>query len=269
MSLPQATVQLVKDTGKAKIHTLISPPDMFANTSHIIELPSQSIIIDGQFFAPYAAELRAYVDQLGKPVSRFYISHDHPDHYLGFGDAFPEAPVYALKEIRESIEKDGQAGLEERQAKFGPLIASKLNVPTHEIVPGSEEIDGVTFIFERATDNEAPVSLVVKLPELGAAIVQDIVYNDVHLFIAGPTTGWKAALKAVKAEAGYDLILPGHGAPGSKALVDKDLAYLDAVDSILAQAKTAAEYKDKILKAYPDHGGAALIDIYLPYLYAQ
>ena len=63
---------------------------MFANTSHIIELPSQLILVDGQFFAPYAAELKDYVDRLGKPVTRFYISHEHPDHYIGFGDAFPD-----------------------------------------------------------------------------------------------------------------------------------------------------------------------------------
>lgn len=158
---------------------------MMANTSHIIELPDQLIIIDGQFFAPYAAQLKAYADKLGKPVTRFYISHDHPDHYIGFGDAFPNVPVYALKEVRENIQKNGQATLEARRGKYGSLIASRLNLPSHDVMPGTETIQGVKCIFERSLNNEAASSLVIKLSDIGVCIAQDIVYNGVHLFIGG------------------------------------------------------------------------------------
>jgi glyoxylase-like metal-dependent hydrolase (beta-lactamase superfamily II) len=265
-----ATVAVVKNTGTAKIHTLIAPPDMFANTSHIIELPTQLIIVDGQLYAPYAAQLRAYADKLGKPVTRFYVTHSHADHFLGFGDAFPDVAVYALKETREGIEQRGATALRARMARFGPqLIASKLNVPARDVVPGTETIDGTTFVFERSTDNEAPVSLVIKLPQLGIYIAQDIVFNDIHLFISGPTAGWKAALRAINAESNYDTILPGHGAPGSQILVDQNLAYLDTVDAIRSEAKTAAEYKEKLLKAYAGYGGLGLLDIYLPIIYPQ
>ena len=258
MSLPPATVHLVKDTGTVKVDTLISAPEMFTNTSHIIELPSQLILVDGQFFAPDAAELKDYVDRLGKPVTRFYISHEHPDHYIGFGDAFPDVAVYALPEIRAIIEKDGQTTLDARRETFGPLIASKLNVPTQDVVPGTKVIDGVTFVFEKASDNEAPVSLVIKLPELGVAIVQDIVYHDVHLFITGPTANWRRALEAIRAETGYDIILPGHGMPGSKELIDKAVAYLDTVDDLLSEAKTAAELQGRHPESIPRfrRGGA-------------
>ena len=101
------------------------------------------------------------------------------------------------------------------------------------------------------------------------AIVQDIVYHDVHLFITGPTANWRRALEAIRADTGYDIILPGHGMPGSKELIDKAVAYLNTVDDLLSEAKTAAEYKEGILKAYPGFGGAALIDIYLPFLFPE
>ena len=50
--LPKASVQLATQTQKLKIYTLVAPPEMFANTSHVIELPHELIIVDGQFFAP-------------------------------------------------------------------------------------------------------------------------------------------------------------------------------------------------------------------------
>jgi len=52
-------------------------------------------------------------------------------------------------------------------------------------------------------------------------------------------------------------------------VIDRDLAYLDDVASILKSAKTGEEYKKKILNDYPTYGAALLIDIYVPYLYQK
>jgi len=264
-NLPKATVILAVQTPKVKIYTVVAPPDMFANTTHVIELPHELVIVDGQFFAPYAQQVKSLTDSLKKPISRFYISHDHPDHYLGFGDAFPDVPVYALKETIAGIEKEGQQVLEQRQKQFGGIIAKSLNKPTHEQLPGSEVIDGVTFNFEESLNNEAATSLVIKIPEAKTYIAQDIVYNKVHLFISGNTEGWREAIKKVQTEKNYTVILPGHGTPGNRSLLDDDLKYLDFVDRTLASSKSKDEYKSKLLAAYPDYGGTGLIDIYLNY----
>lgn len=261
--LPKANVYSVAETKNTKIYTLVSPADMFANTSHVIELPHELIIIDGQFFAPYVWQLKAFTDSLKKPVTRFYISHDHPDHYLGFGDAFPNAQVYALEETKAGIEKGGPAALKQRQEQFGPIIAKTLRVPTHVQHTGKEVIDGVTFLFEKSVDNEAAVSLIIKIPEAKAYVAQDIVYNKTHLFISGNTAGWKKALKTLERETEFTLILPGHGNPIDRSVIAEDLQYLATVDKILAESNTKEEYKTKLLNAYPGYAGVGLIDIYL------
>jgi len=263
--LPKATVVLSASTKSMKIYTLVAPDEMFANTSHVIELPHQLVVVDGQFFAPYGRQLRAFTDSLKKPVTRFYISHDHPDHYLGFGDAFPDVEVYALAETKANIEKDGQETLKGRQQQFGAIIANTVNAPKHIQQEGQEVIDGVTFIFERSTDNEAAVSLVIKLPEANTYIAQDIIYNRIHLFIAGSTAGWQKALNKVEKERQYTVILPGHGRPAGRDVIGEDLKYLDFVNKTLASSESKKEYKSKMLMAYPDYGGAALLDIYLNY----
>jgi glyoxylase-like metal-dependent hydrolase (beta-lactamase superfamily II) len=264
-NIPTGNFWTVTQNANVKIHTYMSPLVMFANTSHVIELKNELIIVDGQFFAPYALELKKFTDSLGKPVTRLYISHDHPDHYIGFGDAFPNVKVYALAETKASIEQNGQKVLEKRQAQFGPMIASKLNKPTIIQQPGEETIENVKFIFEKSSNNESETSLVIKLPEPGVYIAQDIVYNKVHLFIESNTKGWENALYKIMSEKNYRIILSGHGKEGGDELLKEDINYLSFVNATILATKNKEEYKTRIISKYPDYAGDKLIDIYLNY----
>lgn len=264
-NLPTGNFWTVTQNKDVKVHTYMSPAAMFANTSHVIELKEELIIVDGQFFAPYALELKKFTDSLGKPVTRFYISHDHPDHFIGFGDAFPNVKVYALAETKTSIEQTGQGVLEQRQAQFGSMIATKLNKPSVIQQPGEETIGNVKFIFEKSLNNESAVSLVIKLPELGVYIAQDIVYNKIHLFIEGDTKGWENALGKIIKEKSYKIVLSGHGKEGGNELLKENLKYLDFVKKTIVASKNKEEFKASIIKKYPEYGGEQLVDIYLNY----
>jgi glyoxylase-like metal-dependent hydrolase (beta-lactamase superfamily II) len=264
-NIPTGNYWTVTQNANVKIHTYMSPLAMFANTSHVIELKNELIIVDGQFFAPYALELKKFTDSLGKPVTRLYISHDHPDHYIGFGDAFPNVKVYALAETKASIDQNGQRELEQRKAQFGPMIATKLNKPCVIQQPGEETIENVKLIFEKSLNNESETSLVIKFPELGVYIAQDIVYNKVHLFIEGDTKGWENALYEIMKEKDYKIILSGHGKEGGKELLNEDINYLSFVNETIQATKNKEEYKARIISKYPDYAGGKLIDIYLNY----
>jgi glyoxylase-like metal-dependent hydrolase (beta-lactamase superfamily II) len=264
-NIPNGSFWTVTQSKDVKIHTYMSPSLMFANTSHIIELKNELIIVDGQFFAPYAVELKKLTDSLGKPVTRFYISHDHPDHFIGFGDAFPHVKVYALAETKASIEKTGQGVLEQRKAQFGSMIATKLNKPSVIQQPGEETIGNVKFIFEKSLNNESAVSLIIKLPELGVYIAQDIVYNKIHLFVEGDTKGWENALRKILNEKTYTIFLSGHGKEGKTELLKENLKYLSFVNETILKSKNKEEFKAAILKKFPEYVGEQLIDIYLNY----
>lgn len=263
--IPKGNYWTVTQNKNVKVYTYMSPSAMFANTSHVIELKNELIVVDGQFFAPYALELKKFTDSLGKPVSRFYISHDHPDHYIGFGDAFPNVKVYALAETKASIEQNGQGVLEQRQAQFGPMIAKKLNKPSVTQQQGEEIIGNVKFIFEKSITNESAISLVIKLPELGVYIAQDIVYNKIHLFIEGDTKGWENALRKIMKEKTYKIILSGHGKEGGMELLKENLDYISFANKTILASKNKEEFKASIIKEYPNYAGEQLIDIYLNY----
>lgn len=266
--LPKATFYIAKDNGSVKIHTMVSPGPMFANATHIIELSDQLILVDGQFFAQYGKEFREYANSLQKPVTRFYISHDHPDHYLGMGDAFSDVPVYALPNIIISLEKNAPRELAEKQNAMGSLMANKLALPTHTAESKEEVIDGVKFIFEVIYDTESAEVLIIKIPELKLAIIQDVLYHDTHAFITGSVEGWKTALREFRQNPDYDVFLPGHGKPADKADIDNAIIYLEKMEEIKAYAKNEDEYKNEVLRLYPNYAGEKLIDIYMPILFS-
>lgn len=266
--LPAATIQVVKQTDTVTVYSLISPAPFFANATHIIELPTQLILVDGHYFAQYAKEFREYADTLGKPITRFYVSHDHPDHFIGMGDFFKDIEVYALAETLESIATHGPAELEEKQQKFGDLIARTLIVPQNVVTTGTEVIEGVAFEFGKIEGAESGVALTIGLPELGVIIAQDLLYNQNHPFITGDTSVWENLLLNLKADDQYNLYLAGHGAAGGNEIIDAQLEYFKEVKALLNAGISAEEYKAALLAKYPEYGAAGLLDIYLPILFA-
>jgi hypothetical protein len=57
----------VTQAGDLRVHTFTAPEKGWRFNSHIIELPSQLLVIDSQYLLPYAHEVVSYCAQLQKP----------------------------------------------------------------------------------------------------------------------------------------------------------------------------------------------------------
>ncbi|MBK6016120.1 MBL fold metallo-hydrolase [Streptomyces sp. MBT53] len=243
----------VLDKGTVRIHSYMSPADTFHATTQLIETPTRIIAVDAQLLPAYADEAVAYAEGLGKPLDRLIVTHAHPDHYNGaarFG-----VPVHALPQVREQILARGDS-----QLPTGPVIPVTDFTPDVALVPGTEVIDGVPFVFEAVSGGEAADELLVKLPEQGVLIAQDLVYNDVHLYLGNnDITGWQRAVDALAAESGYDTVLAGHGLPTGPEVYARVHRYLDDARELLGDDGQA--YKEAIVDRYPSHVGPFIIDI--------
>src|SRR5262245_38028125 len=162
------------------IHTFTAPEEGWLVTSHIIELQSQLLVVDAQYTLSYAHEVARYASQLKKPVTRLYVTHYHPDHLLGAA-AF-EAPLFALASVAEKIGAVGHRVAREEHEKIGADIPTKVRQPDRVVDEGQEIIDGVCFEHRLLHSAETEDALTVALPDAGAIIVQDLVYNHAHLF---------------------------------------------------------------------------------------
>ncbi len=256
----------VQDLGDITVHSYLAPEQVFANNTHIIETANSLVLIDTQFLLPMALDFRAYADNLGKPIDRVIITHAHPDHFLG-SEAFADVDVYALPEVAASIEANGQAEVDEKQAEFGAAIASTYVVPM-SLEPGTLEIDGVTFEFVLVTNAEAEIQVVTKLPDYGVVSVGDIVYSGTHLILAGNPPTWIGALENLKAEGdSYPVVLPGHGATADPSVYDANIAWLAKAGELMGTATSGEEFKAGMVDAFPELGMVAAIDFVLPFLF--
>jgi len=263
----KGTVEIIENDG-AKIHSYISPADGGLVTTQIIETAGKLVIVDVQFLRPYAKEVREYIDSLGKPVDRVIVTHSHPDHWFGL-EYFDDLSIYSLEETKAEISKLGDMIIDSKKPVLGDLVTDKKVVPNLVQKTGSEEIDGLTYIFEKVLDAEAGVQLLIKMPSLKIVIAQDLVYNQVHLFIGqNALDGWlKQVGKLKKLSNSYSTILVGHGEPTTFGVLEKMEEYLVEAQNALETTSTPEELKGALVTKFPNERFDMIIDISSDFLF--
>ncbi|MBV8968757.1 MAG: MBL fold metallo-hydrolase [Verrucomicrobia bacterium] len=249
---------IVNQSGDIRVHTYTAPEEGWLVNSHLIELHSQLLAVDAQYMLPFAQEVVKYAATLGKPITRLYLTHYHPDHILG-AVTF-KAPIYALPEVRTKITAAGDRVAKEEHKKHRDAIVAKAERPNQVVVPGEEMIDGVPFEFLDVTNAETEHALMVGLPEQSMLITQDLIYSGVHAFVGEKAfDSWSQALHTYR-EQPYTRILPGHGSPGGQELYDTMLHYLTEAKDALASANNGPEMKARLTATFPNYSGQVLLD---------
>jgi glyoxylase-like metal-dependent hydrolase (beta-lactamase superfamily II) len=258
---------VAKRAGDVRVHTFVASfeGDNIANATHIIESRNCLVLVDAQFLAPYARQFRQYADSLGKPIDRLYLSHRHPDHWFGLGEAFGDVPVHALAETAAFIQEHGEESRDDHW-KLGGLVPDRVVVPQEIVKPGEAVIDGVRYTFDEVTDTEIDTLLAIRLPELGVQFVQDLVYSGTHLYLTSHLRNWARVLQGVLTS-DDELFMPGHGLPADKLEVARNIEYLAAAGQAIADGLTGPAFKDFMLRRYPERKCPGIFDIYLPRLF--
>jgi glyoxylase-like metal-dependent hydrolase (beta-lactamase superfamily II) len=257
----QGKVDVSKFDG-AKIHVYEAPLDSILVHSFIVEGPTKLVLFDSQLLLPFAAELADYIESIGKPLDRIIVSHAHPDHWSGLyrmHPRFPDAQIYAFKDIIAYMKANGDEILRQRRAKtaLGPNLAPEATLPTATLEPGSQVIDSVTYDFQALENGESEHQTVVRLPDLGVLMVFDLVGSkSEHMFIVLPTFNpWIGALEALKAQQ-FSTLLAGHGLPVQRSDIDATIEYLRTAKELYHQHSEPSPFAEAMIAAFPDrdHG---------------
>jgi glyoxylase-like metal-dependent hydrolase (beta-lactamase superfamily II) len=236
----------VNQQGGVRIHTYMAAPAGALVTSHLIETGSGLVLVDGQFAPASALELKRYIDGLGRPVARVWLSHMHPDHWFGLHQLGLSA-VQAGPVTAGFLRANGAALIAERRAESSvPQVEA-------ELAEGEQTIGGVAFRIRRVLDTEAPEIMVFEIPAAGAAIVQDIVYNRVHAVVSRTIPNWLAVLRGMAADGTRTkLILPGHGEPTAPDDLGMLIRYLETVDPMIQAGGPAEPIVAEMTRQFPD-----------------
>lgn len=187
------------------------------------------------------------IKQIGKPVAKAVLSHEHPDHWSG-AVAMPDLPFETLPAIRADVVQE--AG--------DRIPANVANSP--DLVLGHAEIDGVPIEFRNITHTESNNMIVAVLPEQRVAVVQDLVFSGVYFAPGYDRPKWIRDLESFRDDPAFDTLLLGHGTPSNRGELDVAIQYLKLLTEVMDGPNATPEKAVKAMQdAYPSYLGADFV----------
>ena len=237
------------------------------SNSYLISGQHEAILFDVFMLREDTAALVDRIKATGKTLTRVFISHAHPDHFMGtevIVDHFPAVEVISTPATIANVMEDGPWMLELLQKKLGPKGPQRIVVPRP--VPGKElTVDGVTLEIVEFEEGESKHVSTILIPSQQAHITADLIYHQAHCYLAEKwPEAWLKRLQDLEAFCRNKVskIYPGHGEPGEPApLIESTRAYLrEFLDAIqLGNAKASEE---RMLTKFPDRHARQFLSMF-------
>ena len=169
------------------------------------------VVIDSGPSLRYGNELRRLIKKtIKKDIVRVYITHHHPDHFLG-NQAFDTKTIATLPKIIDNIKTQGEAFVENMYRMEGDWMRG-----TQVVVPGmalkSSEIIGGHAFEVLPLGGHTSADLAILDAKTGVLFAGDLAFLD-----RAPTTPhadlgrWHKSLNDLD-KIKHDVLVPGHGA---------------------------------------------------------
>lgn len=265
------TSQVASDQGPAKltVDTYVASEKGFLVTSNLILGSTEAVLIDGQFTRSDALQVVEMIKKSGRRLKTVFVTHGHPDHYFGIETlrkAFPDAHYVAAAETIQDIKATGAGKIAYWKTIYGDEMPA--SVPEVDVVESSDlNIDGEQLLLKQIAPGESEHASVVLAPSIKAAFTGDMLYDQVHLWLAeavGHTESWKSNLNALKNDQTVETLYVGHkktNRVASKSLIDTNINYINRAVSIFAKASTAEQGAANIKQAFPEYSLPIIADI--------
>ena len=242
-------------------------PEGIGVTSILIYGDHETILVDSQFRIGDAERLADRVAAKGRRLTAILITHPHFDHFYGASvlrRRFPGVAVYASASDVEYIKANLADTAAQIRARFGAdKIPADIQIPeawpsTHFTVDG-EAVDVIAGL--QGDVGPGPRNNVVWVPSLGAALVGDIAFNQVHLSLratdAQSRKAWQETLRLVRAR-NPRVVVAGHknrpDLPDTPDVLEFNSAYLTEFEAALAASHTANELVAAMKQKFPQAG---------------
>lgn len=207
----------------------------------IIDTPAGTVLYDGGPSLRYGLALEQVARGLtGKPITRVYVSHLHPDHAMALS-AFDPAILSALPETIAALRLQGQGFSDAMYRILGDWMrGTDVVIPRRVVQAGVEDFGGRRLRL-LALSGHSAADLALLDERTGVLIAGDLVFHD-----RAPSTPtadlarWRASLATLR-DLPHRALLPGHGPfdPGGVAAIDQTRDWLDWLEPALAGAVAA------------------------------
>ncbi len=204
----------------------------------IVATEAGAVLVDAGPSLRFGRQLATLAAKLvGKPVTRVYLTHLHPDHTYG-NAAFDPAAIAATPALVDDLKAQGGGFADGMYRLLGDWMrGTELRLPGHVVTAPEEMVGGRTFRLLPLAGHSA-ADLAVLDTRTGTLIAGDLVFHD-----RAPSTPhadlsvWRASLATLKA-LGQARVVPGHGPVDTTpaTAIDQTRDWLDWLEETLADA---------------------------------
>jgi glyoxylase-like metal-dependent hydrolase (beta-lactamase superfamily II) len=243
--------------------------------AYIVHNATHAVVIDSLRNREEAAELAQTIRKSGRRLQAVFVTHGHPDHYVGsrtLKEAFPGARILVAS---EAIKAD-TLGFSKWMDSVGWLDKQPQMKPRSDAAPEGFDYEGQIEVLgddrlvlegggvlEVRADYPATESghmSTLFVPGENALLTSDLVYHGVHAWagqgvLREHIANWVTVLGDLKARYSSPdtRVFPGHGAPSDPTLLDRMRVYLDDFVSAVTSEPTNAAALERMKRLYPGY----------------
>jgi glyoxylase-like metal-dependent hydrolase (beta-lactamase superfamily II) len=230
-------------------------------SSTLIHGATELVLTDPPITTAQAQRVADRVAATGRELTAIYVTHGHGDHWYGTAALlrrFPGAAVYATEGVIAQMRRASPDG------RPSPLFAALFpgQIPETPVVARPVPQDGILLDGQllrpiEVGHSDTDDSTVLHVPSIDLVVAGDVIYNNVHQYLAesagGGLRAWLRAVEEVEA------LHPRHVVAGHKddrrpddpVIVAETRAYLQAAGELLATGPSRRGYLDGMLARFP------------------
>jgi glyoxylase-like metal-dependent hydrolase (beta-lactamase superfamily II) len=233
-------------------------------TSTIVSGPTEAVLIDAQYLKDDVRDLGDLIERTGKKLTTIFITHAHPDHYLGVGpllERFPEAKCVALPDVVESMKETREDLIGQWRMLHGD--ASLTEAPLPDPMEGSTlYVDGSPLHLIAVKQADINPTTVVHIPDIDVVVAADSIYNEIHPMLGLSTPKeWQDWLETIDLVEKLHprMIVAGHRRPDGddhavETMIAQTRSYVQDFAAAYEVAKDAEDLVAIMTAKYPHHG---------------
>jgi glyoxylase-like metal-dependent hydrolase (beta-lactamase superfamily II) len=221
-----------------------------------------AVVVDAFLTVEQAAALVEWVAASGKNLTTIYVTHGHGDHCFGIGtllNRFPKARAVATPDVVESMRRQTSPEYVSSfwNARY-PGQSSERLVIAEELTGNVIHLEGHELVAVEVGHTDTDHTTCLHVPSAGLLVAGDVVYNDVHLYLAESNANtrreWIAALDAIESLKPR-AVIAGHKKPeknDSTGIIEETRQHIRDFERLARMTTTARELYDEMVQLYPN-----------------